>query len=375
MHANINMYSSRKNCCLVGSCYVWSIGRLCYVQYKVWSVVLHFGLCKLLSIKYLCTGGGHFGRDKTIEKVCSRYYWSSVQIDIRSYVASCECCQKCNLKLQKQPSKLHPIVVKPEVWQRIGIDILGPLRTSKSGNKYIVTCSDYFSKWIEAKALPDKTAHSIAKFLLSLICRFGCFQICHTDQGREFVNQLNGKLFELAGVKHRISSAYHPQTNGLDEKANQTISRTLLKYVNDEQDDWDEYLDSILFAYRTSKHASTQYSPFFLMYGRDAILPVELKVCMQVKFKMLYMHTIHTHTDIKTFILTCISIVVACTQISEATWQTCTDRVEVNGNVSLNMVLLNFFVTLAGIKNNSRKLYLNNSDMNKLTRFWHPWIG
>ena len=195
-------------------------------------------------------------------------------------MGSCEVCQKCNPKLQKQPSKLQPIKVNPEVWQRIGIDIIGPLKKSTNGNKYIITCSDYFSKWVEARALPDKSAHSIAKFLLSLICRFGCFQICHTDQGREFVNELNAKLFELAGVSQRISSAYHPQSNGLDERINQTISRTLRKYINDEQDDWDQYLDSILFSYRTSKHASTHYSPFFLMYGRDPILPVELKVCM-----------------------------------------------------------------------------------------------
>lgn len=225
-------------------------------------------------------GGGHFGRDKTTDKVCTRYYWTSVQKDIKSYVATCERCQKSNPKLQKQPSNLHPIPVKPEVWQRIGIDIIGPLKMSRNGNKYIITCSDYFSKWVEAQPLPDKSAHSVAKFLLSLICRFGCFQICHTDQGREFVNELNTKLFQLAGVSHRISSAYHPQTNGLDEKANQTISRTIIKYVNDQQDNWDEYLESILLAYRTSKHASTKYSPFYLMYGRDAVLPVELKVCM-----------------------------------------------------------------------------------------------
>lgn len=236
----------------------------------------------LTSVCLNTIGGGHFGRDKTCEKVCSRYYWSNVQKDIRFYVNTCDRCQRTNARLQKQPAKLNPIAVKPQVWQRIGIDLIGPLKSSKKGNKYIITCSDYFSKWVEAKALPDKTAESVAKFLLSLICRFGCFTICHTDQGREFVNQLNRKLFQLAGVDHRISSAYHPQTNGLDERLNQTIARTLLKYINEEQDDWDDYLECILFSYRTSIHASTKYTPFYLMYGRDAVLPIELKVCRNI---------------------------------------------------------------------------------------------
>ena len=81
------------------------------------------------------------------------------------------------------------------------------------------------------------------------------------------------KLFKLTGVQHIISTAYHPQTNGLDERFNQTLQRALLKMVQENENQWDKYLDSVLFAYRTSKHASMQYSPFFLMYGR---LPVNL---------------------------------------------------------------------------------------------------
>lgn len=213
-----------------------------------------------------------------MKKVCSRYFWQSITADVRSYVNSCDKCQRMSIKFKKQPGQLHPIKVQPQVWQRVGIDLIGPLTTTKSGNRYIITCTDYFSKWVEAEALPDKTAHSVAKFLLRLICRLGCFEYCHTDQGREFVNELNATLFDLAGIEQRISSAYHPQSNGLDERTNQTISSTLLKYVNAPQDDWDEHLDSVLFSYRTCVHASTKYTPFYLMYGRHPVLPIELKV-------------------------------------------------------------------------------------------------
>ena len=92
------------------------------------------------------------------------------------------------------------------------------------------------------------------------------------------MNEVNHFLFHLAGTEQRISSAYHPQSNGLDECTNQTVSRALLKVVNMEHDDWDEQLDGVLFSYRTSVHASTKFTPFFLMYGRDPILPINLKV-------------------------------------------------------------------------------------------------
>ena len=89
-----------------------------------------------------------------------------------------------------------------------------------------------------------------------------------SDQGREFVNKVNRCLFKMTNTEHRISSAYHPQTNGLVERFNRTLQRSLVKLVNDNQNDWDELLDGVLFAYRTSIQKSTQVSPFELMYCR-----------------------------------------------------------------------------------------------------------
>ena len=135
---------------------------------------------------------------------------------------------------------------------------------------------DYFTKWPEAGALPTKEAGGVANFLYSLFCRHGLPKKVQSDQGKEFVNSLNDKLFKLTGVQHIISTAYHPQTNGLDERFNQTLQRALLKMVQENENQWDKYLDSVLFAYRTSKQASTQFSPFYLMYGREPCLPVDL---------------------------------------------------------------------------------------------------
>ena len=124
--------------------------------------------------------------------------------------------------------------------------------------------------------------------------RFGCAKRIISDQGREFVNSINSHLHEILGTEHRITSAYHPQTNGLVEKLNSTIQGCLIKLCNDHQNNWDQHLDSVLFAIRTSKQKSTGYTPFelmyryamkwlscviieiFLLFSRKAVLPVEL---------------------------------------------------------------------------------------------------
>ena len=147
---------------------------------------------------------------------------------------------------------------------------------SQQGNRYCITLTDYFSKWVEATPIPTKEAKHVAAFLFKMFLRYGCPQEIVSDQGREFCNRLINDLGERTGFAHKITSAYHPQSNGLDERFNQTLKAQLQKLVNENQNNWDELLDSILFAYRTSRHDSTKRTPFLLMYGREARLPIDL---------------------------------------------------------------------------------------------------
>ena len=173
--------------------------------------------------------------------------------------------------INKPAPALHPIPVS-DTWNKIGIE----LPMSKSGNRYCITLTDYFSKWVEAAPIPTKEATHVAAFVYKMILRHGCPLEIVSDQGREFCNKLMDSLEELTGFKHKITSAYHPQSNGLDERFNQTLKSQLQKLVNDHQDDWDDLLDNILFAYRSSRQDSTKCSPFLLMYGREARLPIDL---------------------------------------------------------------------------------------------------
>lgn len=148
-----------------------------------------------------------------------------------------------------------------------GVDLVVPLPETVRGNKCIVTATDYFSKRPEAASFPDKTAVGMANFLFSLFCHHGWPRILSSDQGREFVNAVSRCLFEITGVEQRISSAYHPQTNGLDERTNQILVKSLVK-LSSSQRDWDLNIDTALYAYRISSQDSSGYSPFFLVYNR-----------------------------------------------------------------------------------------------------------
>ncbi|XP_063064092.1 uncharacterized protein LOC134456605 [Engraulis encrasicolus] len=105
-------------------------------------------------------------------------------------------------------------------------------------------------------------------------------------QAKDIENWLNEKIFEMLRIKHSVSSAYHPQTNGQDERTNQNIKRALRKYVNDAHDDWDLHLDAVIYGINTTLQASTRHTPFFLMYHRHPLLPEVLNACPLAEFEM-----------------------------------------------------------------------------------------
>ena len=186
----------------------------------------------------------------------------------------CEKCQK-HQSIPKQNSKLQSIPVPSEVTKQIGVDICN--LATVDGYKHLVVAIDYFSKWSEAKPLKDKLAISVAEFLYELVCRHGCFQIQINDQGREFVNAVADTLHDMTGVDQRITSAYHPQSNRLCERQNRTIKYSLVKVLNENPEEWPSIIEGILFAHRVSRHSSTKFSPFYLLYHREPTLPIDLK--------------------------------------------------------------------------------------------------
>uniref|UniRef100_A0A3P8NHD3 Integrase catalytic domain-containing protein n=1 Tax=Astatotilapia calliptera TaxID=8154 RepID=A0A3P8NHD3_ASTCA len=175
--------------------------------------------------------GGHTGTHKTLNAVYSRFYWFGMTVDIKTWV-----CINCFWETTDC------------LWELIGIDLTGPLPKTSSGFQYILTATDYFSKWVEAFPLKTKSASEVAQHLCSIIYRHGCPKRILSDQGREFVNEVSYNLVLIS----------------------------LRKLVNDQQNNWDLYLEPTLFSLRSKVHTTTKYTPFFLMYGREAVFPSEV---------------------------------------------------------------------------------------------------
>ena len=137
------------------------------------------------------------------------------------------------------------------------------------------------TKWVEAEGIPDKSSETVLSVFTKFVTTHGCPSVLISDQGREFCNNLNENFCKQFGIEHRIASAYHPQTGGHTEGFNRTLCDMLVHSVDMSQKDWDIKLPYVLFAYRTSKHGSTKQTPFYLVFGRHARLPIELDIAMQ----------------------------------------------------------------------------------------------
>ena len=218
--------------------------------------------------------GAHFGQARTYDSISQLYFWPGMTRDIREYVRQCDVCQRQGT-LPKRAPELHPIPVN-HVLETIGIDLVGPFDTSSDGNQYIVVCTEYLTKWVEAKAIPNKRATTVGRFLVdNVVFRYGIFTKLISDQGTEFCNTVVGEVLSILGIQHAVSSAYHPQTNGLTERFNRTLC-TQLRKLKTNRTDWDCHIGRVLFAYNTGRQKSTGESPFRLMFGRDPRLPMEL---------------------------------------------------------------------------------------------------
>ena len=189
---------------------------------------------------------------------------------------TCKKCQRMkSISTLKPKVSLKPIPVSSRIFAQIGMDLID-MTPSVRGYNYIITAMDYLSKYCEMRALKEKSAKEVAKFIYEdLICRWGCSEYHITDQGREFVNAINTNLLEMCGTKQRITSAFHPQANGLCERLNRSTQETLAKTMREEKD-WVDMIPTVAFSHRTSMSASTNVAPLELILGCKPRVPIDI---------------------------------------------------------------------------------------------------
>ncbi|GFU45198.1 transposon Tf2-6 polyprotein [Trichonephila clavipes] len=201
---------------------------------------------------------GHLGFAKTYDRIRKRFYWPGMYRNVVRYVMHCRECQRRKSVPQRPPGRLVPIPPAIAPFHRIGIDLLGRFPKSAHGNKWIIVCTDYSTRYAITKALPTAEVDEIAKFLLEeIVLRHGAPRVIITDRGAVFRSRLVSSLVDLCNIDHRFTTAYHPQTNGLTERFNKTLADMLSMYVDVEQKNWDEILPFVTFAYNTAKQETT----------------------------------------------------------------------------------------------------------------------
>lgn len=202
------------------------------------------------------------------------YFWHGMRDDIKGAIDSCDTCKKFTAKFDSWDTckkftakfntdpELHSIPVIPSAWHSVGIDIVGPFPTSQ-GYRHVVVAIDYFTKWVEAKALITQSSAETASFMTDIINRIGAPSIVRTDQGSHFQGQFADVLAANL-IDHHLSRAYHPQSNGLVERSVQTISRALKRTVGGQGDlvaqTWSSRLPDVVRGYNMSTQSSTRRS-------------------------------------------------------------------------------------------------------------------
>jgi len=220
--------------------------------------------------------GGHQGVQRTINRIRLTHNWRGLTKDVEQYIAKCEHCQKNKLKRRSRaPMIITDIPDRP--FEKCALDIVGSLTVTLTGNKYVLTFQDYFTKLSKTMPIENQEAGTVAKaFVTKIILEYGVPDKILTDQGTNFMSEVFKSTCKLLKIEKIRTSAYHLESNGALERLHRTLAEYLRHYINGDQTDWDEWLPYAMFTYNTTPHTATGYTPFELLYRHQVTLPTAL---------------------------------------------------------------------------------------------------
>ncbi len=221
------------------------------------------------------TLGGHWGEDRTYEAISVKYFWPSMAQDIEAHVKMCKICHQQNDRYNvKNKVPLNPWGPPTGRNQRIHFDLVGPLTSSNTKYKHILSVTDAFSRWVELIPIENKTAITVAKALFdNWICKFGFYKQSVSDGGGEFDNEILSELTKLMKSKHHIISPYSPSVNGIIERVHRSLGKYIRSFCAEQTTDWVSLLPVLMFSLNTKVHSSTKMTPYFITYGEHPLFP------------------------------------------------------------------------------------------------------
>jgi hypothetical protein len=218
---------------------------------------------------------GHKGTAKTIHQILRLYWWPGVTTDVSHFVKSCLLCQRNKASTQRPGGLLQPLHVPNDRWSEVTMDFIVGLPCTPRGFDAIMVMCDRLTKMVHFAPCHTTTdAVTAAKlFRDHVICHHGVPEVIISDRDTRFTSQFWQALTERLGCKQKLSTAFHPQTDGQTERVNRVLEEYLRHYINPNQTDWDEWLPLAEFAYNNSRHEAIGTTPFFINYGKHPRLP------------------------------------------------------------------------------------------------------
>lgn len=218
---------------------------------------------------------GHKGVTKTLAAVQKHYWWPGLRAAVTNYVTTCASCQRNKVQGKKPIGLLQPLEVPAEPWAEVTMDFITGLPCTTTGYDAVMVFCDRLTKMVHFAACTKTTdAVKAAKlFLDRVVAAHGLPVSIISDRDTRFKSEFWTSLMGFMGITHKMSSAFHPQTDGQTERVNRVLEEYLRHYVNPSQDDWDHWLPMAEFAYNNSVHEAVKETPFFLNYGLHPRVP------------------------------------------------------------------------------------------------------
>ncbi|KAA3677531.1 uncharacterized protein DEA37_0011338 [Paragonimus westermani] len=220
---------------------------------------------------------GHAGQQRTEAGVRQRLWWLKIHEDVVCNCANCKICAQTKPPTVAPRAPLQTVAtVDPD--HRVGVDVMGPLPTSRTGNKYILVIVDYFTKWCEAFLMPNQKAPTITSLPVNeWVALFGTLIELHSDQGAAFESHPVEDVFRMLWIHKTRTTPHHPQSNGLVERTDRTVLTIPRAVIGRYQTDyWDKIPPHCVLAYMAAVNSSTGYTPSLLTLGHELRLPIEV---------------------------------------------------------------------------------------------------